>query len=932
MFRLPLSLRIAARQSLTAWRRSLLIVVLIGLPVSLMAAVMTALDSTVETVEEQNTRELGQMQSWLRSVSSPDPTLAQNPSDPLYIAQEQSAADIGPVSADDLINPTGAVAGDPRAIALTEVSLTVDTPTGDASLDAIAGEVWAEGFEEKFTLEEGRAPNSASEVLVTAHALKRLGVSIGENVTISSPESRTLTVAGTIRQTGVEDNRDVLYGDHTAFGLDPASPPLQFTTYYFPDFSPDWSQIQDLNEQGIIAWSKPVTTNPPPSELVDSRVSETFDPTVSARAGTLGLGAFLTLIEVLLLAGAAFRISAKSEERTLALVASSGATRRQLSTIVAAQGLVLGAIAAIAGTGLGLLLARIFIALTNDGQRYPGFHIPWLLVAGIIGFAILVSWLAAALPARRASRPDLLASLRDVPSPPPTTNRALRGGLILGSTGLIAALAGGALMGSVPPGPFVWTNATYIIGWAALLMALLLLTLTAVIFCPKILQTLATLLGRRNLSLRYAAKDLSRNQSRTIPVMAAIMSTASLAALVLSFAATNRSVEEANYVASAAPSQIIIGLPPGNIEADADVEEVDPAVIAAVLQRSLPAAEVRTLHGLYPAPAATTGTPADGSEAALPGELRPLLPEESTCPFDETRQYRDYVSDRRCALDDTFVQHAGDVPLIWTGTLDDLHFLAGGAAPQEAIDAFQANQPIALNDLFLATDRTVTLTRCVPDITETPTTGNSPAAPNDTACSSTYPAASAGLGSTTSYGVFLPERLGNELAPNTQALRVMAQPPTPLTRERIIELRQAVDSVTPLNNRVALFSEAGPPPYTNWLLTGAAVLAGLLILLTTIVSTQLRRLDGLRSETTLVVLGADRKMIRRIAGWSAALTALTAGTIGTTLGLFTTILATFNRNAPALDAPWTVIVLIIGLPAAAGALTALWVPVKTHEA
>ena len=64
----------------------------------------------------------------------------------------------------------------------------------------------------------------------------------------------------------------------------------------------------------------------------------------------------MALLEVVLLAGPAFAVSARRQARTLALMAASGGTPRQARRVVLASGIVLGALAALLGAVLGVVL------------------------------------------------------------------------------------------------------------------------------------------------------------------------------------------------------------------------------------------------------------------------------------------------------------------------------------------------------------------------------------------------------------------------------------------------------------------------------------------------------------------------------------------------------------------------------------------------
>lgn len=102
-------------------------------------------------------------------------------------------------------------------------------------------------------------------------------------------------------------------------------------------------------------------------------------------------------------------------ERTqeIGMLRSIGVTRRQVLGMILAEAGALGLLGGVLGIGFGLFLSRLFLASMETMSGYAlTFVLPLLrVVAGLI-VAIIVSHLAAILPARRATQVRILDAIR----------------------------------------------------------------------------------------------------------------------------------------------------------------------------------------------------------------------------------------------------------------------------------------------------------------------------------------------------------------------------------------------------------------------------------------------------------------------------------------------------------------------------------------
>jgi putative ABC transport system permease protein len=108
-----------------------------------------------------------------------------------------------------------------------------------------------------------------------------------------------------------------------------------------------------------------------------------------------------------------FSIIVQQRTRELALLRAVGASRRQVLSAVIVEGVVVGLVGALIGLGVGILLAQGFIsAIGEDFASGVTLTVPTVIRALMIG--LVVTLLAAVVPAIRATRVPPLAALRDV--------------------------------------------------------------------------------------------------------------------------------------------------------------------------------------------------------------------------------------------------------------------------------------------------------------------------------------------------------------------------------------------------------------------------------------------------------------------------------------------------------------------------------------
>jgi len=253
-------------------------------------------------------------------------------------------------------------------------------------------------------------------------------------------------------------------------------------------------------------------------------------PTASETGTVFVLGG-LALIEAALIASAAFAVSIRRRQRDLGLLGAAGGEPGHLRATVLAEGALLGVVGALAGVGLGVIAAASlapWLDQLTDRRNPPLVLLPhWLALAAAIGLAAAL--LAAAVPARTASRVPVLAALsgrRPVSAP---ARRTLRLGLAAIAAGFAITLAGSLYRLQSAEG----------IVWATLYLAGAVLGVLGFGACsPWLLERLEKVASRLPLSPRIALRDTARFRSRNGPIVTAVLAafaaTVAVAALLAS--------------------------------------------------------------------------------------------------------------------------------------------------------------------------------------------------------------------------------------------------------------------------------------------------------------------------------------------------------------------------------------------------------------
>jgi putative ABC transport system permease protein len=563
-WRLPL--RLARRDALRHRGRSVLVLVMIALPVLAVTAADVLIQTQDVSGRESLDRRIGTSQALV--IVTDGVTSVEQPPDPDDCCLLADGDGTTPAPSADQVS---SLLGGARLLEQRHGDVEFRTDKGVGLADATEVDLRNGLTRGLFDLSSGRWPKAIGEVVVN-QALLDKGYRVGDRLELTADGA-----PGAPRIVGVAESTTartfpVAAGPIGTLGIDP-----QGSTQWLVDGGPiSWSTVRQLNAIGANVTSRAVIQDPPPLSEWPPDVRPTG---ANTNIAVLGLIAVMALIEVVLLAGPAFAVTARRQQRSLALMAATGGTPRQSRRVIVAGAFVLGSVAALAAVVLGIGAARLFEPLlqTRSDTWFGPFDVPWRHLFGIAGFGLLSAFLAAVVPAYLASRQDVVAVLAGRRGDKAPSLRSPLLGLVLLGVGIAGSVAGAK-------GVSVMNTGEFLIAFSAIPAVLGMILLV-----PVVLAGVAKLSARLPLVVRYAVRDANRHRTRTVPAVAAVAATvAGVVALGIGL-----SSDEAENRATYTPS-LAAGV--GIVQAFGS-EPAWPA-LRAVVERQLPKATVTEQQGL----------------------------------------------------------------------------------------------------------------------------------------------------------------------------------------------------------------------------------------------------------------------------------------------------------------------------------------------
>ncbi len=425
-------------------------------------------------------------------------------------------------SAEDPKRVESIIRGAAGVTAADAAAFTTDPLThGDASVIFNVMSLPSEEFRWA-NLAEGAWPSSPSEITLSKDGARKLGVSVGDQLTVDVGASK----GGKFTVVGLTNDAPTLYAS-TAY-LAPSGDDMAATLWAVKSSDPQGTVKaidQALNDAGIGGF-KVMSLADYRTEVLNGMTGR-FDVFRNLLLGFAGIA----LVVGMIIIANTFTILVTQRRRQIGLLRAVGASTGQVAGRLLIEAIVLGLIGSLLGVLIGAGVGVIIGQLT--GSLYWGLVMPlgelvWAVLAGVI--ATVVSVLG---PSLKATRVKPLEALQVVPS----AAESKRLGAVRAVFCVLFLLAGGLAIFrafSSPENSLVWA----MVGGVPLSVGLLL---AAPFYVPWLLRLFGRLFGFAGPTVRLAAKNAARNPRRASATAVALMLAVGLVVTLQVAASTVRS-------------------------------------------------------------------------------------------------------------------------------------------------------------------------------------------------------------------------------------------------------------------------------------------------------------------------------------------------------------------------------------------------------
>jgi len=896
--------RLARRQVWRAKGASALVAALVALPVAGLTGAAIVWQSHEPTPQQRATLELGHNAAWIEALDNADPTRWQSVDEPWHndVARAddgRAIAQAGPVPDD----PAGILPPGTALFTVVEGSLGIETAAGQGWLAAVSGDVWRTEFDGRYRVLDGVTPTQRDEAMASPGALERFGVHIGDRVQLVGAD-RTLTITGTLRSARDEPSAPVLY----VAEADAALVGDGYTRWYTPQWQPDLAQLAELNHAGFVAFAHDLVVDPPPGARLSPYGTGRMDIGTVLLMGAL-VAAFSGYV-VVLLAGAAFSVAARRQQRALAMAASVGASRADVFRIVLLQGTVLGAVGAAAGTLAGAAAAGVFLAATDRGVQDGfwgnfGFRVPWALLAAVAAFAILVGTLSAIVPAHRATAGDVLGALRGARRPAALRPRRPVAALVVLVTGLAATVAGALVLAAeIAAEPTGGDRPVYYAAVWAVVLGPFVFQVGLLIPSHWVLVQLSRPLSRLGLASRIASRDAAATPSRVVPAFAVIGACVFAASVAVSATALTAAGNARQHYYSAPLGAVALGMwQDGDEASDALL-----ATAAGVLAETEPSSTALASTQM------TRVVGADGATDPAPRIFAAARQRYTGCVGSACLQPYDAASG-----------------VVYVVEPDDVATLLGTDPGAAALHTLTSGGAILTQKDYAAADGRVVITEWDAQTYDRLMSNDGREAVVRPAASHELDVALVDVGRQQPFEILIAPATAADLGMRVVPSQLIATYDVPLdvaAMERISA--QTRDLRVGPSAGIWATIELGPAPVEPWLwlIVGIAVA---LVAGASAVALGLARFERRPDDATLAAIGGGPLLRRNINAWQAAVISAIGTVLGTTAG-YVSMWGFATANARFFDVddmPWPWLALLaIGLPVAI--VLAAWLVPPRH--
>ncbi|WP_406321558.1 ABC transporter permease [Streptomyces sp. NBC_01637] len=366
----------------------------------------------------------------------------------------------------------------------------------------------ANGKDASYTFVDGTGPVGDGRIALDKETAKKGAYEVGHRVRVATNGPvKEYTLAGIFT---TEDGAVNAGGSLVLFDT-PVAQQLYLKPGWFQDITV--TAAAGASDQKLLDAVEPLLPKDATARtgkvLADDQAKQIEDGLGNLNTMLLAFAAIALFVGIFLIANT-FTMLVAQRTKELALLRAVGASRRQVKRSVLLEAAVVGALASVIGFLLGIGLATgLRSAMSLIGGKIPAgpLVISPLAVGAALGVGVLITVLAAWLPARRAAKIAPVAAMSSVHAVATTKSLVVRnsiGGVLtlLGAAGIVAGAAAGS-------------DGRTIIGAGAFVALIGVIVLIPLLSRPVIALVRPLLQKLFGVSGKLAAQNAVRNPRRT---------------------------------------------------------------------------------------------------------------------------------------------------------------------------------------------------------------------------------------------------------------------------------------------------------------------------------------------------------------------------------------------------------------------------------
>ncbi|MFI7685029.1 ABC transporter permease [Streptomyces griseoaurantiacus] len=363
----------------------------------------------------------------------------------------------------------------------------------------------------------GAAPKGADQIMVDADTADKHHLKLGDEISvISATGTHSARISGFAAFTVTNPGAAIFYLDTATAQKTLVGRTGVFTSINVTAAAGVTDPALKKNVLGALGTGYKVQTAKEVSDANQKELSGFLDVMKYAMLGFAGV-AFLVGIFLII---NTFSMLVAQRTREIGLMRAIGSSRRQVNRSVLVEALLLGVVGSVLGVAAGVGIAvGLMKVMGSVGMKLStdDLTVAWTTPVAGIALGVIVTVLAAYLPARRAGKVSPMAALRDAGAPADARAGRVRAvlGILLTGAGAVSlyatSQAGGATEGSA---------------WLGLGVVLTLIGFVVVgpLLASGVVRVLGTVLLRPLGSVgRMAERNALRNPRRTGATGAALM-------------------------------------------------------------------------------------------------------------------------------------------------------------------------------------------------------------------------------------------------------------------------------------------------------------------------------------------------------------------------------------------------------------------------